>query len=284
MTAADVDSFDRWRREINEDIEREEEAREAEAERRERVQRETTNGWDAYFRGLIAEERRFTTELLNEAFPAILGDLWKDIEKEVKSAIRLAFLERAGWTPRVRGTWVETEKYQALDLVAKDGTIWLAKHSDPGPCPGEGWQIVSARGERGKPGPIGPRGETGPPGPQGELGATITGWDVDRRRFRVTPILGGGRFGPSLDLRQLFEEFLDQRNGVAAARAAKVAEHRHVHSQPPLVQLIHGRRRHPPTRHRPNETTPADQSRNTDHRLAAPVAAPRQGGTPDGAP
>ena len=192
----------------------------------------------AYFRGLIAEEREFTTELLNQAFPAIISDLWNDIEREVKQAIRLAFLERAGWTPRIRGTWVETEQYQALDIVARDGGLFLCKHSNPGPCPGEGWQIMSTRGERGKPGQPGPRGEQGPPGPQGEPGATITGWKIDARRLQVLPILGGGRFGPPLDLRELFEAFVDQRNGTAVtAEAMKAAEHRHIHSQPTLVAL-----------------------------------------------
>ena len=185
MTAADLNSFNRWRDGVNADIERENEAREAEAERREQAQRETTNGWVRFFDERLAEERRFTTELLNEAFPAVIGDLWGDIEREVKQAIRLAFLERGGWTPRIRGTRVSTEKYQALDLVARDGTIWLCKHSDPGECPGEGWQLVSQRGKTGAPGPIGPRGETGPPGPQGQTGPTIIGWDIDKKRFRV---------------------------------------------------------------------------------------------------
>ena len=235
------DELAKWRREADERTAAEREERERQQRARRRAEREASQNWDAYFRGLIAEEREFTTELLNQAFPAIISDLWNDIEREVKQAIRLAFLERAGWTPRIRGTWFETEQYQALDIVARDGGLFLCKHSNPGPCPGEGWQIMSTRGERGKPGQPGPRGEQGPPGPQGEPGPKLIGWDVDRRRFRITPIMSGGRSGPSIELRGLFEEFLGQQNGtVATAEAVKAAEHRHVHNQPPLVQLIHG--------------------------------------------
>ena len=203
---------------------------------REQAQRETTNGWVRFFDERLAEERRFTTELLNEAFPAVIGDLWGDIEREVKQAIRLAFLERGGWTPRIRGTWVSTEKYQALDLVARDGTIWLCKHSDPGECPGEGWQLVSQRGKTGAPGPIGPSGPQGPPGPRGETGMNLNGWLING--YRITPILGGGSPGPTLDLRPLFQKFLDEQAGAASAKIAKAAEHRHVHNQPTLVALV----------------------------------------------
>ena len=230
--------FDRWREGVNADIEREAENREEERARREQVQQQTTQGWVQYFEDRLAEERRFTIELLNEAFPTIIGDLWGDIEKEVKQAIRLAFLERAGWTPRIRGTWVETEKYQALDLVARDGTIWLCKHSDPGECPGESWQLVSQRGERGKPGPIGPRGEQGPQGPRGEPGVNLNGWLVEG--FRITPILGGGVPGPMLDLRPLFQKFLDEQANAASAKIAKATKDHHVFGQPPLVALVHG--------------------------------------------
>lgn len=71
-------------------------------------------------------------------------------------------------TPIVRGTFSETETYQALDVVALNGASFIARTDNPGPCPGEGWQLMSAQGKRGKPGepgPAGQRGKEGPPGP-----------------------------------------------------------------------------------------------------------------------
>jgi hypothetical protein len=52
----------------------------------------------------------------------------------------------------VRGTWSETETYHELDVVALGGASFAAKCDDPGPCPGEGWQLVAAQGKRGNPG------------------------------------------------------------------------------------------------------------------------------------
>ena len=144
--------------------------------------------------------------------------------------------------PKVCGTWDADRTYDALSICTKDGGTFISKRSGPTQCPGPDWQILSCRGSRGQIGPTGPRGETGPPGTRGEPGPRITGWQIDNKKFVVRPILdnGHGGFGPSLDLRGLFEEFADRRDGVATAKAAKVAAHRHVHSQPPLVRLISG--------------------------------------------
>lgn len=67
----------------------------------------------------------------------------------------------------VRGTWSPDEAYQALDVVALNGASFAARFDDPGPCPGEGWQLIAAQGKRGKPGDVGPRGERGLQGPPG---------------------------------------------------------------------------------------------------------------------
>lgn len=76
----------------------------------------------------------------------------------------------AGRGINVRSTWSATETYAANDLVALDGGSFVARRDDPGPCPGEGWQLVAMRGKPGKPGDKGERGDTvkgdrGPPGP-----------------------------------------------------------------------------------------------------------------------
>lgn len=67
----------------------------------------------------------------------------------------------------LRSTWDAEETYQALDVVALNGASFAARYDDPGPCPGEGWQLIAMQGKRGKPGEQGPRGEKGDRGPAG---------------------------------------------------------------------------------------------------------------------
>lgn len=57
-----------------------------------------------------------------------------------------------GRSLRVRGTYEAAGEYLALDLVALNGGSFVARKDDPGHCPGEGWQMVAARGKRGEPG------------------------------------------------------------------------------------------------------------------------------------
>jgi hypothetical protein len=119
----------------------------------------------------------------------------------------LAHAGRDGITPRVRGTWSDTESYRALDIVALNGGSFVARRNDPGPCPGEGWQVM-AQGKRGVAGEKGPQGERGPKGEPGEAGTSIRSWKLDRTRYVATPIMSDGKHGPPLELRGLFEQFL----------------------------------------------------------------------------
>lgn len=66
----------------------------------------------------------------------------------------------------IRGTWLESESYAALDVVALNGASFGAKRDDPGPCPGDGWQLIAAQGKRGNAGERGAsvKGERGLPG------------------------------------------------------------------------------------------------------------------------
>jgi len=74
-----------------------------------------------------------------------------------------------GRSVAVRGLYGEADAYQALDVVALNGGSFIALRDDPGPCPGEGWQMLARQGKAGQPGPKGDRGEAivGPPGPPG---------------------------------------------------------------------------------------------------------------------
>jgi hypothetical protein len=75
---------------------------------------------------------------------------------------------RDGRSFTVRGTYDASVRYAALDIVALNGGSFIARRDDPGPCPGEGWQLFASQGKGGKPGdrgPAGVRGEKGEPGP-----------------------------------------------------------------------------------------------------------------------
>jgi len=69
----------------------------------------------------------------------------------------------------IRGTWQAKGAYRALDIVMLNGASFAARADDPGPCPGEGWQMIAAQG---KCGPPGKPGAKGPPG-RGLASATI---------------------------------------------------------------------------------------------------------------
>jgi hypothetical protein len=115
--------------------------------------------------------------------------------------------------PTVRGTWSEAETYAALDIVALGGSGFIARRDAPGPCPGDGWQLIASAGRAGIKGPAGERGERGEPGARGLPGASaplIVGWSIDRKAYTATPILSDQSPAPAIELRALFEQFHDE--------------------------------------------------------------------------
>ncbi len=64
----------------------------------------------------------------------------------------------------VRGTYSPTTEYDHLNVVALNYASWVALRDNPGPCPGEGWQLLAGPGKQGKP------GDPGRPGLKGDLG------------------------------------------------------------------------------------------------------------------
>ena len=95
----------------------------------------------------------------------------------------------------------------AANVVAFDGNSFIASKDDPGICPGPGWQPLSKQGRPGRQGEsiTGPRGEKGE---KGEPGPSIVSWQIDRERYRASPLMSNGTVGPMLELRGLFEQFL----------------------------------------------------------------------------
>jgi chitodextrinase len=68
--------------------------------------------------------------------------------------------------PQVPGTHGAEKKYRCLDIVARDGSSFIARRDFPGVCPGEDWQLLAGAGRSGPQGPQGEKGESvvGPPG------------------------------------------------------------------------------------------------------------------------
>ena len=165
------DDLTKWKREGDAITAAEKEAREQLRRTERRAQREASQGWDTYFRQLLAEELAGEHELMMQIIEGALGDQRIDIRDEVREAIDKA-LREPHWVPRVAGVWKEGEEYGRLNIVSKDGSAWLAKRDHPNGAPGasDDWSLVACRGKTGQPGPIGPRGEPGPPGPQGDVG------------------------------------------------------------------------------------------------------------------
>lgn len=98
-----------------------------------------------------------------------------------------------------RGTWNPQESYQALDVVMTGGSSFVAQRDDPGPCPGDGWQLLASRGKAGPTGPEGQRGERGYPGPPGP---SPVGFDVDNEGVLTLRLADGATL--TADLYPLF--------------------------------------------------------------------------------
>jgi hypothetical protein len=208
---------ERWRREDAEDEARRQAEREEQRKMRERAERAAAQNLDDRVRSLISENWEVCREAVGGVIGEMIDDLRQELLEKMRVDLRVAILEQSGLVPRVKGTFSEHETYSALDICALNGGLWLAKFSNPGPLPGEGWQLMSCRGSKGERGLVGPRGERGEVGPQGEPGPGITGWKVDREKFRITPLLKGGHYGPPVDLLPMFQEYDRQIHGGAPA-------------------------------------------------------------------
>jgi hypothetical protein len=107
----------------------------------------------------------------------------------------------------VRGTYSDKSDYWALNIVSLNGGSFIAKKDDPGPCPGDGWQLLVSQGKRGDKGERGDRGSRGETGLTGQPAPTIKNWKIDRVRYVAIPVMSDGSEGSSLELRSLFEQF-----------------------------------------------------------------------------
>src|SRR5262245_61831589 len=150
-----------------------------------RLASEGADGWHNYFQTLLLDERSYLMELLAH----VIADIHRNILGEVRALLDQALAQR------IKGTYNPRDEYRIGDLVAKDGASFVARKDDPGPCPGEGWQLMARQGGRGIAGPRGERGKDAP---------VIEKWLVNRQDFTVRPIYSNGIFGPVLELQELF--------------------------------------------------------------------------------
>jgi hypothetical protein len=115
------------------------------------------------------------------------------------------------------GTFREDVDYCFLNIVALGGSSFIAKCDLPGPCPGDGWQLIASAGKPGKPGPKGDRGDAGTPGaagqrgPEGHSGPIILGWKLDPDAFTVTPLMSDGTEVESIQLASLFLSYHERQ-------------------------------------------------------------------------
>lgn len=115
-----------------------------------------------YYEGEVAEHGGSTWQALRDTGRAPPHDDWTCIAAAGRNG-------SDGRSFVVRGTWLPGESdYRELDVVALNGAAFVARYDNPGECPGNGWQLISAQGKRGKPGEAGQRGNPGDRGPAGE--------------------------------------------------------------------------------------------------------------------
>jgi integrin beta 3 len=117
--------------------------------------------------------------------------------------IVVAACGEAPYVGEVLGLFDPKGTYRKFDLVTFNGSEWRAKRDNPGPLPGDGWQLAGQAGSRGKAGDRGERGDRGPAGP------SIIDWAM--KGYHAVPIMSDGSLGPALDLREVFELYHAER-------------------------------------------------------------------------
>jgi hypothetical protein len=145
----------------------------------------------------FSQERNFAREVLAEVIADLTNKFQDELDKAIASLRPLRSLS-------VAGTYNGSVRYRALDVVATGGASFCARVDDPGPCPGDDWQLVAAQGKKGQPGRDGTDGRAGRDAPR------ITGWLVNRESYSIVPLMSDNSRGPPLELRELFQRFNEE--------------------------------------------------------------------------
>jgi len=161
--------------------------------------------WEAWVDAKLAEQRELLMGVMAEMLAKIQRDFAQTV-LEMRAAARPAD-GRDGRSLNVRGTYDPGVSYFTLDVAVHDGASWIAVKDRPGPLPGDGWQLVARQGKKGPPGERGERGEKGQDGINAPV---IDRWIVNRSAYTATPVYSNGIFGPTLELKALFESSEDK--------------------------------------------------------------------------
>jgi hypothetical protein len=113
--------------------------------------------------------------------------------------------------PEVVGTYENGKSYAKFNIVAINGSSFIARRDSPGLCPGEDWQLIASAGRQGKPGLKGERGEKGEKGEKGERGPVPV--DCRIRDYIVTLVLSDGKELTVMNLRSMFEQYHTESRG-----------------------------------------------------------------------
>jgi hypothetical protein len=157
--------------------------------------------WEAWVDVKLAEQQERILSIMTEVIAKMQRDFAQTV-LEIRAASR-PMDGRDGRSLNVRGTYNPGASYFTLDVVVCDGASFICCRDNPGPLPGDGWQLIARQGKRGPPGAQGERGEKGRDGLSAPV---ITNWKLDVRTYTATPIYSDGRFGPALELRALFKD------------------------------------------------------------------------------
>jgi hypothetical protein len=131
------------------------------------------SGWERWLRGHLDIETQAIAEIITETIDDLEAKHDRQIrELELKLAECVGAINvlRTGKNLRVRGTFDEGARYEQLDVVAFNGSSFVALEDRPGRCPGPNWQLLASAGRRGERGSVGPRGERGLKGEPAEAG------------------------------------------------------------------------------------------------------------------
>jgi hypothetical protein len=168
---------------------------------------EDWSGWERWLRGHLDVERQIVIESVAEeinGLEAKRDQQVRELELKLAECIGAVNVLRTGRAMRVRGTYSENAEYKQFDIVAVNGSSFIALEDAPGQCPGKGWQLLASSGKRGERGLTGPRGERGIPG---EYTAGFKAFHVDRKTYTLSILTTDGRIH-AVPLRGLFEQFV----------------------------------------------------------------------------
>jgi hypothetical protein len=170
----------------------------------------------------MAENRKLARKELNDAIENSerrLAEKLVELEERLKSV--------PGKLPVVKAWRQESVTYQA-EMVSHKGSLYQARRDTAQPPGGSDWICVarhgrdavtpvvreplSKRGKQGRRGEAirGPQGEKGARGEKGDDALEIVNWHIAPINYRVVPFTNNEQAGKPLELRALFERFLEE--------------------------------------------------------------------------